>query len=212
MRYEVISTGSKGNAVVINNVLIDCGVPFSAVKPIHRNINLVLLTHIHSDHFRPSTIRRLAAERPTLRFGCGKWLVKTLFEVGVSPHRIDVYDMGREYVYKGFRVKPFILYHDVPNCGYRLFFGSEKVFYATDTGTLDGITAKEYDYYFIEANYKTDEMRERIAEKKGNGEFAYEKRVIHEHLSMEQANNFVYKNMSPRSQYIFLHGHADSEK
>lgn len=212
MKYEVISTGSKGNAVVINNILIDCGVPFSAIKPIYRKINLVLLTHIHSDHFRPSTIKRLAAERPTLRFGCGEWLVKRLIDNDVSPRNIDVLNMDREYDYNRFRIMPFELYHDAPNCGYRLFFGNEKVFYATDTGTLDGITAKGYDYYFIEANYKTDEMRERIAEKKANGEFAYEKRVIHEHLSMEQANNFVYKNMSPHSQYIFLHGHADSEE
>ena len=99
MKYEVISTGSKGNAVVINNILIDCGVPFSAIKPIYRKINLVLLTHIHSDHFRPSTIKRLAAERPTLRFGCGEWLVKQLIDNDVSPRNIDVLNMDREYDY-----------------------------------------------------------------------------------------------------------------
>lgn len=210
MKYKVIRTGSKGNAVIINNVLIDCGVPFKALKPYCRDIDLVLLTHIHSDHFRPSTVKRLAAERPTLRFGCGEWLVKKLLDAGVNPQNTDVLEMERKYDYGGFRVKPFmLLHHDAPNCGYKLFFGGEKVFYATDTGTLEGVSAKGYDYYFIEANYGTDEIRERIAEKKANGEFAYEKRAVREHLSVEQANNFIYANMSPRSQYIFLHGHDE---
>ena len=49
MDYEIISTGSDGNAVIINGkVLIDCGVSFSALKPYYRNLKLVLLTHIHS--------------------------------------------------------------------------------------------------------------------------------------------------------------------
>ena len=52
MEYNIISTGSKGNAVVINDViLIDCGVSFRALKDVYKNIKIVLLTHIHSDHF-----------------------------------------------------------------------------------------------------------------------------------------------------------------
>ena len=35
MTYNIISTGSKGNAVVINGrILIDCGVPFKALEPV----------------------------------------------------------------------------------------------------------------------------------------------------------------------------------
>ncbi len=67
MIYDVISTGSKGNAVIIDNILIDCGVPFNKLTQAYKKLQLVLLTHKHSDHFRPSTIKRLAAERPTLR-------------------------------------------------------------------------------------------------------------------------------------------------
>lgn len=54
MTYNIISTGSKGNAVVINGrILIDCGVPFKALEPVKKDLRLVLLTHIHSDHFNP---------------------------------------------------------------------------------------------------------------------------------------------------------------
>ena len=49
MEYEIISTGSQGNAVVINNnILIDVGVSFKALKNVYRKLQLVLLTHIHS--------------------------------------------------------------------------------------------------------------------------------------------------------------------
>lgn len=48
MEYVVIKTGSKGNAVVLKNkVLIDCGVPYKDIKPYIKNLELVLLTHIH---------------------------------------------------------------------------------------------------------------------------------------------------------------------
>lgn len=49
MTCEVISTGSSGNSVLINEtVLIDIGVPFKKLESFYRKINLVLLTHSHS--------------------------------------------------------------------------------------------------------------------------------------------------------------------
>ena len=69
MEYKIISTGSKGNAVVVDGrILIDCGVPFRRLESVYRDLDAVLLTHIHSDHFQPKTLARLAAERPSLRF------------------------------------------------------------------------------------------------------------------------------------------------
>ena len=59
MEYNIISTGSKGNAVVINDViLIDCGVSFRALKDVYKNIKIVLLTHIHSDHLTGEQLKR----------------------------------------------------------------------------------------------------------------------------------------------------------
>ena len=161
IRYNIIATGSTGNAVKINDILIDCGVSFKKLKDVYKHIKLVLLTHEHSDHFRPSTIRKLAAERPTLRFGCCRWMVPKLIECGVSPTQIDVYDIGKRYDYKVFALSPIKLYHDVPNCGYRLYFGRKRV------------------------------------------------RAMNEHLSQEEAEDFIYSNMTSKSRYIFLHEHID---
>ncbi len=164
--FHVISTGSKGNAVVVNGcVLIDCGVSFKAIKPYVSSLKLVLLTHIHSDHFNSRTLRLLAERRPTLRFGCCRWLAADLVSAGVPKNNIDVLDADVMYGYGICNVIPVLLVHDVPNCGYKLHFPIGKVFYATDTNNLNGIKAKHYDLYMVEANYEDDVIQEKIAAK-----------------------------------------------
>lgn len=208
INYNIISTGSQGNAVIIGGiVLVDCGVPFSALRGVYRDIKIVLLTHIHSDHFKPSTIKRLSEERPTLRFACCKWLVNDLLNNGVPPTNIDVLDIGATYDYGAFKLVPVKLYHNVPNVGYRLFFGGEKVFYATDTSTLAGITAKNYDLYMVEANYELEKLIESTNEKTKRGDYAYELEVLKNHLSKADCDAFISANKGQNSRYVYLHQH-----
>ena len=213
MKYNIISTGSHGNAVVLNDyILIDCGVPFKALNEVYKDLKIVLLTHEHHDHVKRATIKKLANDRPTLRFACCEWLVPILLECDVSERNIDVLEIGKFYDYKAFKVSPIKLYHDVPNCGFRLFFGDEKVIYATDTENLNGLEAKDYDLYMIEANYVTSELEERIKEKQERGEYSYEMNAANRHLSKEQADAFLHENMGENSQFVYLHGHIDKEK
>lgn len=210
--YNIIASGSKGNAVVLNRqVLVDCGVPFKALEAVYRDLRLVLLTHIHSDHFKKATIKKLAAQRPTLRFACGPWLAGPLVEAGVSETRIDILQERLLYPYPGVNVIPVMLIHNVPNYGYKLQFSEGKVFYATDTGNLDGISAYHYDLYMVEANYEDTEIRERIKAKREAGAFAYEERVLKNHLSKKQCDDFIYANIGPGGQYIYMHQHEGSE-
>lgn len=214
MTYNIISTGSKGNAVVINGqILIDCGVPYKRLEPVVKGLKLVLLTHVHSDHFKPKTAAALHRERPALRFGCCEWMVKSLLDAGVSKRVIDVLDPHHTYEYGGIgAIRPEPLTHNVRNCGYHIFaFSWERLFYATDTGTLDGIEAKCYDLYMIEANHTKAELEARMAEKIAAGEFAYEVEASRNHLSLEQAEDWLYQNMGPNSQYVFLHQHIENE-
>lgn len=207
MNYKIIASGSSGNALVINDILIDCGVSFTSLNEYYRNLKIVLLTHIHSDHFNKSTIKRLARERPLLRFGCCEWLVKDLINLGVKAKNIDIYKKGKIYAYKDFQVEVVHLYHNVPQCGYKLKIGNKKIIYATDTFSLSGITAKNYDYYFIEANYLEEEIDERIKEKELAGEFAYERDAKYNHLSKEKCDEFLLENMGGNSKYVYMHEH-----
>lgn len=208
MNYNIISTGSKGNCIILSGcIAVDMGVSFKALKNVYRDLKIVLLTHIHSDHFNKTTIRRLAKERPTLRFGCCDWLVSDLIDCNVQKRNIDVFEIGKVYDYQRFKISPIKLYHDVPQCGYRLFVGGEKAIYATDTAHLQGITAKDYDLYLLEANYEDEELQERIKSKQETGQFCYEMNVSSRHLSKEQADAFLLENMGTNSEYVYMHEH-----
>lgn len=211
MNYKIISTGSQGNAVIVENkILIDCGVPFKDLRHDYKNLKLVLLTHIHSDHFKKATIKKLAAERPTLRFACCHWLVDALLACGVEAKRIDVLETDKIYGYGICNVIPFFLQHNVPNCGYKLHFAEAgKLIYATDCNTLDGISAPGYDLYLIEANYIDEDIEQRIAEKKANGEYSYEIKARQNHLSRAKADDWLYQNMDSHSVYVYMHQHQD---
>lgn len=151
-------------------------------------------------------------ERPTIRIGCCQWLVKPLIEAGIPKQNIDVYEIGKIYDYKAFKVSPIKLYHNVENCGYRLFVGQEKAIYATDTGHMRGITAKGYDLYMIESNYDEDDLEQRIREKTATGQYCYELNVAERHLSHTQASEWLLANMKKNSEYVFLHQHQNRDK
>lgn len=213
MNYKIISSCSTGNAVIIRDfILIDCGVTFKKLEKYYKNLKIVLLTHIHQDHFKKATIRKLAQERPTLRFACCEWLLEDLIECGVNKKNIDVLKIGIKYNYKLFKIVPIKLYHDVPQCGYRVLFDDYKIIYATDTKTLEGITAKDYDLYLIEGNYEDEEIEERIRKKQQVQQYCYEYRARYTHLSKGQASDFLLKNMGENSEYVFMHEHVERNK
>lgn len=221
MICDVIATGSTGNAVFLSaegnppqkGVLIDCGVAYKKIEPYLKRIGLVLLTHIHGDHFNPAAIKKMHTLRPMLRFGCCGWMVPHLLKAGVASSRIDVYDIGKRVRYEAqmLDVEPFALAHDVDNCGYKLTFCDEKVLYATDCATMDGIEAKDYDLYMIEANYTEDEMAERIKRKLETGEFVYEYRAAAGHMSREKADAWLAQNATVgKSKVLYMHQHKEA--
>ena len=218
MRYKIIQTGSDGNATLIQGkILIDCGVPYKLLQPYVRDLQLVLLTHQHGDHFCKSTVRRLAKERPTLRWGCAEWMVYYALDAGVDIRNIDVMETdGTTYCYgptlDGAIIRPVRLNHNVPNCGYHIQIDWDKLFYATDTGSLDGIEAKDYEIYMVEANYTEASLRLREEAKLEAGEFAYETAARENHLSYEQAIEWLQQNMGPRSIWVPMHQHKEMER
>jgi L-ascorbate metabolism protein UlaG (beta-lactamase superfamily) len=199
--YKIISTGSQGNAVLYTNVLVDIGVSYKAIEKYKYDISIVLLTHIHQDHFNIGTLERLQKERPTLRIGCGEWM----YEYVKHLKNIDVYEIGKPYHYGYFNVSPVLAYHDVMNCGYRISINNNRIFHITDTSHLEGIEAKGYDLYAIEANYDEVLINEKIQEKRNNNEFAYQTGSINSHLSLQQCQDYFINNKKETSELIYLH-------
>lgn len=209
---DILSSGSEGNATVVNNyLLIDCGTPLRTIKPHINALKLVLVTHIHSDHFKRLTVKSLAKSRPTLRFAGGHFLADSFIKSGVEPKNIDVLEADVEYDYGLCKIIPVELSHNVPCFGYKIHFNDgRKLFYATDTNNLNGIRAKNYDLYMIEANYTEAGIQERISEKKARGEYAYEYDVLKNHLSREKCDKFLADNAGHNSSYVYMHMHKDT--
>ncbi len=211
MEINVVSTGSKGNAVIISGrIMIDCGVSWKLLAPFVGPLKLVLLTHIHSDHLKKTTIKRLVKERPGLRYGCLSYLAPALVDYGVPKSQIDVLTDRAINTYGIANVIPFELTHNVPNCGYKIEMDGEKLIYATDTNNLNGITARNFDYYLIEANYEDAEIQERIRQKEEAGEYVYEKSVIRNHLSKAKADAWLAENAGPNSKFLYMHRHEEA--
>ena len=204
---NVLSSGSKGNAVIYGkSILVDCGVPFALIKPYLKEIQLILLTHEHGDHLNVATLKKIISERPALRVGCCEWLKDKLDFV----KNLDIYQVGSLYDYGMVKTSPIQLYHDVPNCGYRLFFDMMKIIHATDTAHLEGITASEYDVYAIEHNYDEDTVFESIKAIEAAGGYAHQRGSINSHLSDQQATEFIWKNKGKKEPLIVrLHEHKD---
>ena len=200
---KVISSGSEGNAVIYNNaIMVDCGVSLKALEAVKRSLKIVLLTHKHSDHLKIRTLQRLQAERPTLRVACGDFLLEEL----PCIKNIDVLQVGKIYDYGAFKVSPVKLYHDVPNFGWRIFLpNGQKIFHATDTVHLEGITAKGYDLYAIEHNYCEEYIQQAIEEARARGEYTHAYGNINTHLSIQQARAFIEANRKESSEVLELH-------
>ena len=141
-------------------------------------------------------------------------MVEKLLDCGVQKKNMIVLDIEKWYQVGDLKIRLDYLFHDTPNdCIHIILPNGKKIFYATDTSKIDHIIAKEYDYYFIEANYLTDtELDNKIQEDKENGRFSYYERVKKTHLSQLDAINWLDKNMGADSKYIFIHQHENRKE
>lgn len=211
LSINVLQTGSSGNCLILENIIaLDMGVTVKTVEPYLSRLQLVFVGHEHGDHFKASTIRALAYKRPNLRFCGGTWLTQKFVDAGVSKRNIDVLEDGKTYDYGAFQISPVTLFHNVPNFGLKIFINGKRVIYIVDTGSVSGIEAKDFDYFLLESNHSRAEIEARIAAKHAAGEFAYEEAAARNHLSREQAEDWLARNAGPNSKFVFLHQHKEA--
>ena len=193
MQFSILGTGSDGNCFLVNDdLMIDAGLPYSKIKDKVKNVKYVLLTHIHGDHFNKSTIRKMIVENENLIFICGEWLSEELFKIA-NPENVMVYNFDVLNILD-YKIAMIEAYHDVENCGWRIMKGSHKHLHITDTFTLDGIEAMNYDSASIECNHERQRALELIDEAKDNGEFSHLKGALNSHLSVDKTIQFCKEN------------------
>lgn len=196
MNYEIISSGSKGNCVIVNDVMIDAGVPFNKIKEKLYGIKYLIITHIHQDHLNIKTLTKIAANFPHIRL-IGNFEVHNVFAMNY------IANAGFEIETEHYIFKPFELAHDVLCYGYCWRFEDKEIFYATDTATLENAPQGAYDYLFIESNHDEEKLERARGQKVG----AYDPYLSGKrHLSTQAAKAFYYMNRRSRdSELIELH-------
>ena len=208
MKYEVIGSSSKGNCIVIEDMLmLDCGVSYTKIKPYLKKVKLIFISHIHKDHLLPSTIQKIAYNHPTIKFICGsREVVFKLTNNKVLPKNIFFMDSKKWYSLGilDFRLEP--VEHDAANhcIKFKINTVDKKGIYIVDARNVKDIEAKNYDLYLIEANYK-EEILEKHKKECTQEELVYLERVPYTHLSWEQANTFLIENMGENSEFQYIH-------
>lgn len=185
------------------NIIIDLGISFKKLKDSVdiKNINCVFFTHIHGDHFKLSTLKLLLENNSKVLIFCGEEISKVLDKEKIKHHKINPYSYVELPLNDGKLLSARVekLTHDVLTFGYKFnlvsLLGQEtKIFYATDTGNLEGISTPGYDYYFLESNYRYKNLCSFDA-----------LRVTQTHLSNDQCDNYYIVNKKKNSELIKLH-------
>ena len=154
MFFDIINSGSKGNATVVFSkeatILIDAGIPASVIEEelnkfnkSLKDIDFVLITHNHSDH-----IRSIKSFSP-----------KKIYSLqGTVPGSLsNVIEVNKSFALRDVKVTAFPTSHDASNpCGFILESDNQKLVYMTDTGVYHSsntLLTKNPDYLIIESNH-----------------------------------------------------------
>lgn len=208
MKYEIISSSSKGNAIIVEDfLLLDCGVTYKKLEKYINKIKLIFISHSHKDHINSTTIKKISYEHPTIKFLCSSpEVAEALVKKSYVPFRnIIILVSGAWWNLGMLKVKTQELIHDTPNFALKFEIKGKKGIYMVDTADTNGIVAKDYDLFLIEANYNELTLKEHINRCESAYELYYLNRVPVTHLSYEQANSFLIENMSRNSIYEYIH-------
>lgn len=207
LEYKIINSGSSGNAVKIENVLVDCGVAYKKLKQHLYQVDYLLITHKHGDHIKPKTYERIRKEFPNITVITNEEvsrLVDGNVDYVIDPN--SPLDLG-EYVFTAFKC-----IHDVMTYGYFWSWtdpatGQVKdIIYCTDTHDFRHAPAKKkFDYLFLESNHderklnaiKYDSMKKYGYDAYGNGL---------RHASTQFCKGYYYMHRKSKdSELIELH-------
>lgn len=198
--YTVVSSGSKGNCVVIENVMIDCGIPFIKLKEYLYEVDFLLITHKHGDHINKSTYKKIRKEFPNI-ITISNYEVARDYEIDEIVTADFYLDIG-EYSFLPFEGK-----HDVLTYGYTWYFDDLHIIYATDMHDFNLAPSDDkYDYLFLESNY--DKKKLELVKGSGKRKYGYDvySSSSQRHASTQHCMGFYFNNRrSKDSKLIELH-------
>jgi hypothetical protein len=221
LNYKVVRTGSKGNHLILETLCIDMGKGVKDTEIPWSNIEVIYITHTHSDHWGTSHIKK------ALKLGIPVYMHKTnrrrkFNASGSKKSNNPVQELSADekklinWIEYGFKFEGVVnkysitltgmVPHNVPNFGLHIdiitLTETYKVFHLTDAGQYmqkddNGkftipIVAPDKDYYFLETNYCKYRIAE-VIEHLPPGAYNRFARSRSEHLSKQQTLDFYNK-------------------
>lgn len=199
--YKIIGSGSSGNCIVIENVMIDCGLPFISIKESLYDIDVLLITHKHSDHIKDSTYNRIRKEFPNI-------ITIANYEVAYKYDVDMICNEGVPVEAAGYIFLPFRGEHgDVLSYGYCWEYDDQKIIYATDMNNFDNAPDIKFDYLFLESNHDEHKINAIESYYKGKKKYGYDVYAsAHRHCSTQKCLGYYYAHRKNKdSKLIELH-------
>ena len=203
--YQIISSGSVGNAVRIRDIMIDCGIAFSKMKEDLYKCQYLLITHDHQDHVKPATLNQIVSQFPNIE-------IYSTYKVARLNDAVTAINTDYLPIFlakSACNMWAIPVPHNTLCFGYVLRFDELDVLYATDLkNTVDlGRFTEEmgirYDHIFLEANY--DETKLRILGDEWHGQYNAYVDSSERHLSKDEALRFYARNRKEGGELIELH-------
>jgi Cft2 family RNA processing exonuclease len=189
IEITTFASGSSGNLHLITSgatrILLECGLSFKKImKHLKYDLNLAgcLLSHYHKDHS--------FAAHDLMKNGIPVFCTKETGEnLGFDKNYLwPMVIPGMEFQIPDTNISclPFHTNHDTPgSVGFLLQAGSEKIVFATDTGSLP-YRFKELSYIMIECNYSEESITE-------ENKFVIN-RTRKTHMSLQNVIDFLTNN------------------
>lgn len=207
MKFEVLSSGSKGNTTFISTnetkILIDCGNTCKYVCEKLKSINInpneldaIFITHTHKDHISG------------LKVFLHKYNIKVyLTEKMLSdlPY-IENYELINTdaILIKDMKIEMIKTSHDAPDArGYIINSNNKSIVYITDTGYINNkyhSMLENRDVYIFESNHDVELLNN------SSYPFALRKRILSDkgHLSNHDSSMYLSKFIGNNTKYILL--------
>lgn len=209
----VVASGSKGNAVIFDNVLIDIGVPYKRIQRLLRHIDYIFISHRHGDHINITTLETINKQWPKIKVYTNQDVLDFIAEKG-SKAKAELFPR-RGLRYKKFGAtklwRTFPLSHSVPNNGFEcMTISAEDIrslhLHMTDTKVVPNVAIK-YDTVYCEVNYFQNWYDDNKAEAHAAGKYFNTHSL--EHLSDLVAYPFIYRVTHDAS--LILEGHQSGD-
>lgn len=225
----IVGTGSTGNFAEVNgDILIDLGVQRSRVLAFDngsitgpdmlRHVSAALITHEHTDHANPSTVKLLYELRPDLfkrQLFMTDGTYRQLCGANSGLHSIMRHEFPTDHIITDgatldlrtrggiYHVETFSVPHGSVEClGFVITTpGGESIFWATDAEIVPKFEGHTFDVICCEGNWDEFELEEALKHPDTVGHAQSSLR----HMSVQDFDRFVRQHATPTTSVIQLH-------